>query len=556
MAEPTDGELVGRTRGGDREAYGELVARYQGHVYGLAYSLVDNWAEAQDIAQEAFIRAYVNLHQLREPERFAAWLRRVAFSVGMNWLKAHRPGLFGQLEGRVDLEMLEVPDFRPGPPEVVERRELAGAVLRAVGSLPRKYRVPLTMFHLDGLSYQKVADFLDIPLGTAKSLIHRARGKLREALRAYSADEIAPAVQEVFNEHRLPAGFAEQVLANIPELGWEKGECSFSGSIVACMEYLKQPVSYEFVMGVSGGAFKLFWQQAWRAGNNSLLAFLDRDAVYRRTFQAIGRGYERVSRADQENWEEGFREKIVESIQRGQPVIAWGGLVGPPESCVIAGYEQNGEVVVGRSYFQESQEEYYRSADWAQKCCGLIVIGDRKKPPAKRQILRDALEWAVELAHLPETAERVAGLAAYEAWAEALGRDEDFPEGDLETLTARCCEHQGNTLAGLWDARRAAAGFLKNMAEEVGSGQPPLLEAAAAYEEEVRMLEDAMELGAFPFQAEARRLQMADPGLRGRVAALLRQAKEKDAEAIGYLGCALQEMAPSGLRSRGTKHDV
>ena len=74
--ERPDAELVGLTRGGDREAFGALVARYQGHVYGLAYSMVDNWAEAQDIAQETFIRAFTNLDQLRDPERFPAWLRR------------------------------------------------------------------------------------------------------------------------------------------------------------------------------------------------------------------------------------------------------------------------------------------------------------------------------------------------------------------------------------------------------------------------------------------------------------------------------------------------
>jgi RNA polymerase sigma-70 factor (ECF subfamily) len=115
LAQPTDGELVRLTRRGDRDAYGVLVARYQGHVYGLAYSLVDNWAEAQDIAQETFVRAYANLDQLREADRFAAWLRRVAFSVAMNWLKAFRPGLFEQLDGQVGLDSLEVPDFRPGP---------------------------------------------------------------------------------------------------------------------------------------------------------------------------------------------------------------------------------------------------------------------------------------------------------------------------------------------------------------------------------------------------------------------------------------------------------
>ncbi len=72
MGDLTDGELVRLTRGGDREAYGTLIARYQGHVYGVAYSIVGRWQDAQDIAQETFIRAYVNLDQLRDPARFAA----------------------------------------------------------------------------------------------------------------------------------------------------------------------------------------------------------------------------------------------------------------------------------------------------------------------------------------------------------------------------------------------------------------------------------------------------------------------------------------------------
>ena len=124
VSEPTDAELVMAVRGGRPQAYEVLVARYQGHVYGLAYSMSENWAEAQDIAQEAFVRAYVNLDQLKDPQRFAAWLRRVTFSVTMNWLRTYRPQLFERLDGRVDLESLEIPDFQPGPPEVVEKREL------------------------------------------------------------------------------------------------------------------------------------------------------------------------------------------------------------------------------------------------------------------------------------------------------------------------------------------------------------------------------------------------------------------------------------------------
>ncbi len=137
MESKTDSELVAATRGGDSDAYKELVGRYQGHVYGLAYSLVGDWAEAQDVAQETFIRAYVNLDQLRDPPKFAAWLRRVAFGVAMNWVRAFRPGLFKQLDGRVDLDHLEIPDFQPGPPEMVEKRELADAeVSRASDDVP------------------------------------------------------------------------------------------------------------------------------------------------------------------------------------------------------------------------------------------------------------------------------------------------------------------------------------------------------------------------------------------------------------------------------------
>jgi len=211
MVELSDAELVSRTRAGDNDAYRELVARYQGHVYGLAYSVLDNWADAQDMAQEAFIRAYCNLDQLRDAGRFAAWLRRVTFSVTMNWLKTFRPGLFEELGSPDDLDSLEIPDFAPGPPEVAEKRDLADAVLQAVASLPPKYRVPLTMFHLDGLSYQKVADFLDIPMGTVQSLIHRAREKLRPALAAYGGEGVSSMVKEVFDEHKLPPDFISKV---------------------------------------------------------------------------------------------------------------------------------------------------------------------------------------------------------------------------------------------------------------------------------------------------------------------------------------------------------
>ena len=212
----SDAELVQSTRTGHPEAYGELVARYQGHVYGLAYSLVGNWAEAQDVAQETFVRAYTNLDQLEDPARFAAWLRRVTFSVTLNWIRAYCPALCEHL-GDLDLDRLELPDFEPGPQEVVERRELAEVVLRAVASLPAKYRVPITMFHLDGLSYQKVADFLDIPLGTAKTLIHRAGPSCVTRWPLCPGGDHSHGARG-FRRAQAAAEFASKVLENVPAL--------------------------------------------------------------------------------------------------------------------------------------------------------------------------------------------------------------------------------------------------------------------------------------------------------------------------------------------------
>ncbi len=542
----TDAELVHLTRSGNAEAYGELVARYQGHVYGLAYSLAGDWTDAQDIAQEAFIRAYANLDQLREPGRFAAWLRRVSFSVAMNWLKAFRPGLFQQLDNRVDLESLEIPDFRPGPAEVVEKRQLAEAVRRAIASLPAKYRMPLTMFHLDGLSYQKVADFLDIPLGTAKGLIHRARQKLKLALAAYAGEELTPMVQEVFNEHKLSEEFAGKVLENIADLDWQEGESTFAGSVVACMEFLREPTTYDFVAGVSGAAFKLLWYPGWCPSNNDLLIF--GEEPIRQTFRALGYQYERVPSSEAGEGGDAFRGKIIESIQKGRPVIAQG-IVGP-ECCVVAGYDQNGDVLLGRSYFHDGSRGYYRETDWLANCHGLILIGEKQERPAREEILREALQWALHLVHTPQVNGRASGLAAYDAWAGALLRDEDFPAGDLETLTFRCNVSASVTLAGLWDARKAAAGFLRNMADAGPAAAAAVLQAADAYAQEFRVLDHAMGVAPFCTDREEKRLQMADPNLRQELAGLVRQAKEKDQEATAHLARALQQIESRRCRAR------
>ncbi|MCH8295163.1 sigma-70 family RNA polymerase sigma factor [Candidatus Poribacteria bacterium] len=123
-----------------------MVKRYQGRAYGLAYSLVGNWTESQDLTQEAFIRAYVNLGNFREPAKFASWLRRIVFGTCIDWLRAFRPEMYHQVESTQDIDELErVVDesIQPLPDQLV-KQEGSEVILAAIAQLPPKYRIPIT----------------------------------------------------------------------------------------------------------------------------------------------------------------------------------------------------------------------------------------------------------------------------------------------------------------------------------------------------------------------------------------------------------------------------
>jgi RNA polymerase sigma-70 factor (ECF subfamily) len=94
MNSKTDAELVHLARAGNREAYGELIRRYQHSIWSLACLLLDDRFEAEDMAQEAFLRAWLNLDLLSDPAKFAPWLRRIIFGVSIDWLRVFRPDLY------------------------------------------------------------------------------------------------------------------------------------------------------------------------------------------------------------------------------------------------------------------------------------------------------------------------------------------------------------------------------------------------------------------------------------------------------------------------------
>ncbi|KPK79527.1 MAG: hypothetical protein AMJ81_13085 [Phycisphaerae bacterium SM23_33] len=184
----TDAQLVGRVLSGDTQAFGSLVARYEGLVAAVCRGLIDDDHEALDAAQDAFVRAHLNLGQLRDPGRLAGWLRRVAYSVCMNRLKGRGGGAVAITPEQLDA--MQLPDAAPGPAQQAEARELAQAVLASIARLPEKYREPIRMFYRDGASGAEIADRLGLRAGAVRTRLSRGRDLLRPALAKYGPVEM------------------------------------------------------------------------------------------------------------------------------------------------------------------------------------------------------------------------------------------------------------------------------------------------------------------------------------------------------------------------------
>ena len=164
--------------------------------------IVAQWAEAEDMTQSGSCAQYLSL-PARGPGPLRAWLRRIATTC-LNWLEAHRPE---RRRAVADIDEIEALDDAleppPKPDELLVRRQVAERVQSALDRLPARYRVPLAMFYLDGESIESVAAVLGKSAGTVKSLVHRAREKLRGPLAALG-DEVLGAL----DAGRLPEEFA------------------------------------------------------------------------------------------------------------------------------------------------------------------------------------------------------------------------------------------------------------------------------------------------------------------------------------------------------------
>src|SRR5512145_769750 len=183
-----DEYLIRAAVAGDDAAFRELLERYKKRAFGVALGIIGDPDEAQDVVQDAFIKAYYNLKEFRFGSNFYTWFYRLLVNQAIDrWRKTSRAGAVPLDEKWLSEESAPADSvaFPRTPEELTENRELADALGRAIGALPEYHRAVIVLREVDGLAYEEIAKVLKCSVGTVMSRLHYARGKLREALREH-----------------------------------------------------------------------------------------------------------------------------------------------------------------------------------------------------------------------------------------------------------------------------------------------------------------------------------------------------------------------------------
>ena len=189
LAARTDQEIVVLARAGEEAAYRELIRRYERPLFSLLYRMVRDRELAEDLAQEAFIKALNAIESYRPEYKFSSWIFKIANNTAIDHLRRRELDTLS-LEGSphaetpeaVEATALQIGDRQESPLDAVEARELGGQIEQAIAQLRPEYRSCILLRHVEGRAYEEIAEILSLPLGTVKTYIHRARNELRQAL--------------------------------------------------------------------------------------------------------------------------------------------------------------------------------------------------------------------------------------------------------------------------------------------------------------------------------------------------------------------------------------
>ncbi len=160
--------------------FGQLVHKYQNRLYSSMVQITRSEPEAEDVVQDAFVLAFSKLHSFKGSSAFFTWLYRIAYNVAITRIRRRRPTI--SLQGADEQSRLDFPDLGPAPDAGLRRDEDAALLHAALDRLSQEHRAILVLREMEELEYDAISEILDLPVGTVRSRLHRARGRLWELL--------------------------------------------------------------------------------------------------------------------------------------------------------------------------------------------------------------------------------------------------------------------------------------------------------------------------------------------------------------------------------------
>ena len=186
-----DRRVIDEILAGNQRAYAALVDRYKDRALTMATRLVGDRAEAEELVQDAFVRAYRSLERFRRESAFGTWFYRILYNLCMSAItrKRERPRQFTEHEEEA-LDTVLADQDEPSALERMEEEELQAMITEEVGCLPEKFKSAVLLFYVEGLSYDEMAEVLQLPLGTVKTNLFRGRNLLRRQVLRRIAKEV------------------------------------------------------------------------------------------------------------------------------------------------------------------------------------------------------------------------------------------------------------------------------------------------------------------------------------------------------------------------------
>jgi RNA polymerase sigma-70 factor (ECF subfamily) len=187
MIEKTDREIIFEVLNGNRDFFCFLVKKYERPIFNYIFRMVRSKPDAEDLAQDTFVKAFSALNKYDDSYEFSTWIYRIALNVCRDYFRKKKIFFFSLSSPIGDEEESELEDFIPqdsfhNPDDVLLNQELRLSLEKAIRDLPLKFREVIVLRHLEGLSYDEISTVTGLPVGTVKTYLHRARKKLQDEL--------------------------------------------------------------------------------------------------------------------------------------------------------------------------------------------------------------------------------------------------------------------------------------------------------------------------------------------------------------------------------------